>query len=134
MIGVYLALAALVILGTAMVLIGRWDAGMTASDRPAAEPLPDGAWGASDVENLRFRVGLRGYRMEDVDAALRALAAELRRRDAGEGGSAMTPSGIPHPGGTGLPAPPEQIGAPSTARRNDLSAPPSDLPGTSPGA
>lgn len=81
MILVYLALAALVVLGVVMVLTGRWDPALSPTDRPLAEPLPSGPWRSADVEGLRFRVGLRGYRMEDVDAALAALAAELRRRD-----------------------------------------------------
>lgn len=105
MIGVYLAFAALVILGAVMILTGRWDPGIAATDRPAAEPLPEGSWQAEDVEALRFRVGLRGYRMEDVDAALAAVAAELRRRDAGETGAAQ----------------------------RVFSAPPSDRPGTAQG-
>jgi DivIVA domain-containing protein len=79
---VYLALAALVVLGVVMVLTGRWDPGIAPADRPPPPPLPPGPWRPADVEELRFRVGLRGYRMQDVDAALSALATELRRRDA----------------------------------------------------
>lgn len=81
-VAVFLALSALVVLGAAMVLTGRWDAGLAAGDRPGPPRLPDRPWRAGDVEGLRFRVGLRGYRMEDVDAALAAIADDLRGRPA----------------------------------------------------
>lgn len=78
---VFVLLAVIVIAGAVLVLAGRWDPGMVPPDRPAAAPLPQPPWSAADVRGLRFRVGLRGYRMQDVDAALAALAAELDRRD-----------------------------------------------------
>ena len=34
-----------------------------------------------DVESLRFDIGLRGYRMDQVDAVLDRLTEELRARD-----------------------------------------------------
>lgn len=40
--------------------------------------LPPDAWGADDVGRLRFDHGLRGYRMDQVDEVLDALAARLR--------------------------------------------------------
>jgi DivIVA domain-containing protein len=40
--------------------------------------LPDRLLTADDVAGLRFRTGLRGYRMDDVDAALDRLAQSLR--------------------------------------------------------
>lgn len=36
--------------------------------------LPDRPLTAADLAGLRFRVGFRGYRMEDVDAALERIA------------------------------------------------------------
>jgi DivIVA domain-containing protein len=52
--------------------------------RDRAEPeLPaDGPVGADDLERVRFGMALRGYRMDEVDALLDRLAAELRERDA----------------------------------------------------
>ncbi|MFJ7629946.1 DivIVA domain-containing protein [Streptomyces sp. NPDC097595] len=44
---------------------------------PASRPV-----GRADVEALRLPVGLRGYRMADVDDALGRLGAELAERDA----------------------------------------------------
>jgi DivIVA domain-containing protein len=40
--------------------------------------LPDRPLTADDVAGLRFRTGLRGYRMEDVDAAIARLGDALR--------------------------------------------------------
>ncbi|HVY09666.1 MAG TPA: DivIVA domain-containing protein [Mycobacteriales bacterium] len=44
--------------------------------------LPDRPLTAADIGALRFRVGLRGYRMDDVDAALDRLRAELAAAEA----------------------------------------------------
>lgn len=52
--------------------------------------LPDRPLTARDIPGLRFRVGWRGYRMEDVDAALDRLSESLQ---AAEG--ALTP--VPPP-------------------------------------
>ncbi|MGW3465392.1 DivIVA domain-containing protein [Streptomyces olivaceoviridis] len=47
------------------------------------DPLPaDRPVGRADVEDLRFPLAPRGYRMADVDDALGRLAAELAERDA----------------------------------------------------
>jgi DivIVA domain-containing protein len=40
--------------------------------------LPDRRLDADDIPRLRFRIGLRGYRMEDVDAALDRVAQSMR--------------------------------------------------------
>lgn len=40
--------------------------------------LPDRILGADDIPALRFRTGVRGYRMQDVDAALERVAQALR--------------------------------------------------------
>ncbi|MFJ3334011.1 DivIVA domain-containing protein [Streptomyces sp. NPDC086766] len=47
------------------------------------DPLPpDRPVHRADVENLRFPLAPRGYRMADVDDALGRLAAEIAERDA----------------------------------------------------
>jgi DivIVA domain-containing protein len=38
---------------------------------------PDRALTAGDIDGLRFRVGLRGYRMDDVDEALDRIRSEM---------------------------------------------------------
>ena len=49
-------------------------------DRPDLQ-LPDGPVTADDVEAVRFSTAVRGYRMDEVDAVLARLAAELADRD-----------------------------------------------------
>ncbi|GAB2788196.1 hypothetical protein ACWGJ2_34340 [Streptomyces sp. NPDC054796] len=47
------------------------------------EPLPpDRPVGRADVDGLRLAVGVRGYRMRQVDDVLDRLGAELAERDA----------------------------------------------------
>jgi DivIVA domain-containing protein len=41
--------------------------------------LPDRPLTVDDVPRLRFRTGIRGYRMEDVDAAIDRLGEALRQ-------------------------------------------------------
>lgn len=43
--------------------------------------LPDGPISAADIPRLRFRIGLRGYRMDDVDAALARIQDSLAEAD-----------------------------------------------------
>lgn len=45
--------------------------------------VPDRPLRADDVGGLRFRVGWRGYRMDDVDAALDRLTEALREAEQG---------------------------------------------------
>lgn len=47
----------------------------------SATPLPAGPLAAADVHDVRFDQAVRGYRMEQVDAALSRLASELGERD-----------------------------------------------------
>jgi DivIVA domain-containing protein len=67
--------------------------------------LPDRTLTADDIPRLRFRTGLRGYRMEDVDAALERITQALYGQQvdavtaAGptgpESGSALDPAPAP---------------------------------------
>jgi DivIVA domain-containing protein len=76
-------------------------------DRPVSRP---------DVDAVRFSVGLRGYRMDEVDDVLDRIAADLESRDArirqlelelhsrpaylgdaGYGAQVQYPSGLAHP-------------------------------------
>lgn len=50
-------------------------------DRPMAE-LPPTLLHPDDVDDVRFGVGLRGYRMDEVDGVLDRLSSELAERDA----------------------------------------------------
>ena len=88
---VFLILVVLVVLGAALVLVGRWDASLADSGRPARPPLPPQPWRADDIRTMEFRVGLRGYRMEDVDEMLRHLAAQLEVAEADSAATEQSP-------------------------------------------
>ncbi len=91
---VFVALAAVVILGVALILAGRLNAGLADPGRPGPPPLPTGPWSADDVAEIRFRVGLRGYRMQDVDAMLAALAEQLAERGQEPGPGSAADEGV----------------------------------------
>jgi len=52
-----------------------------------------------DVDGVRFSVGMRGYRMDEVDDVLDRLAAEVQLRDAriDELESRLVARGVPRP-------------------------------------
>jgi DivIVA domain-containing protein len=85
---------------------------LTYSDRGlSAEPvdhvdlgLPDRVLTADDIAGLRFRTGARGYRMQDVDAALVQITAALR---------AAEPSAAPEPPAPAVPPAPPAPAAPA---------------------
>ncbi|NAZ81001.1 DivIVA domain-containing protein [Kineococcus sp. R8] len=66
----------------AAVASGRITGGLgpATSSRPYVG-LPEGPVVASDVDAVRFSLGLRGYRMDEVDAVLEKLRDEIRERD-----------------------------------------------------
>lgn len=71
-----------VIGGIAVLAAGRGDSYVTAEpDRKATGLLPPGQIGRDDVRRLRFSLGFRGYRMDEVDAVLERLGDELEDRD-----------------------------------------------------
>ena len=78
---VFVVTAAVVVFAVAAVAAGRGDGLATEPPDRAPEPLPEGPLSADDVAAARFAVGLRGYRMDQVDGALARLQAELLRRD-----------------------------------------------------
>ena len=85
----FIVLGGLVLVGVAVLLSYLGD---TLEDTPEDAPdagLPDRQLVADDIPRLRFRVGLRGYRMSDVDAALDRVEAALRE--------AQTPSAVQTP-------------------------------------
>lgn len=45
------------------------------------EPLPDDELNDADFDELHFDVGLRGYRMSEVDGVIDRLRRELREKD-----------------------------------------------------
>src|SRR5580698_1605257 len=70
--------------------------------------LPDRPITARDIPGLRFRVGWRGYRMEDVDAALDRLSESLRAAEGGLPSRAPAPSTAePDPDDPAVPPDPQ---------------------------
>ena len=67
-------------------------------DRADLDLPADGPVGADDLERVRFGMALRGYRMDEVDALLDRLAAELRDRDARLAQLQAAPAPEPVPG------------------------------------
>ena len=79
---------ALALLGVVLVLFAAavlsTREGTVLADAPQDLPdlgLPEGPLQPADVEDLRFSLAPRGYRMDEVDAVLDRLAAELAERD-----------------------------------------------------
>ncbi len=66
----------------ALVAVGRLGGLPDAAPQRAALNLPAGTLTGSDVERVRFGVGLRGYRMDQVDEVLDRVSADLDERDA----------------------------------------------------
>jgi DivIVA domain-containing protein len=76
------ALPLLVIAGSAVLAAG-WGAGMAAvyDDRPDVLVPGDRMLAGDDLRRVGFTTAFRGYRMDEVDALLDRLAAELDARD-----------------------------------------------------
>jgi DivIVA domain-containing protein len=72
----------LLIGAVAVVASGRWGAMSTAyDDRPDMTVPARQALTSTDIESARFGVGLRGYRMDEVDTLLERVAKEVAERD-----------------------------------------------------
>jgi DivIVA domain-containing protein len=76
----HLLLVLLAVGGVAAVAVGKVRGGLPepTSSRPEVE-LPETV-SAQDIDRLRFSVGFRGYRMDEVDEVLDRLSAELGAR------------------------------------------------------
>ena len=73
----------LLIGAVAVVASGRWGAMSTAyDDRPDLSVPARQTLTADDIEATRFGVGLRGYRMDEVDSLLERVAREVAGADA----------------------------------------------------
>ncbi len=76
---ILILLVALAVVGvTAVVAVGRGD-GLSdpEPDRAPYGTLPPGDVDRAALDRLRFSLGFRGYRMDEVDAVLDRVAAEL---------------------------------------------------------
>lgn len=78
---VFVVVAALVVFAVVAVTLGRGD---LLDDEPpvvAGPRLGSQELHADDLNDLRFAVVARGYRMDQVDQVLRRLGIELSQRD-----------------------------------------------------
>ncbi len=67
---------------TAAAVLGGIPTGWSdAASSHRHEALPEETLHPEDLQELRFDVGLRGYRMDQVDAVLERLGEELQDRD-----------------------------------------------------
>ncbi|MFF1821089.1 DivIVA domain-containing protein [Kribbella sp. NPDC058245] len=72
----------LLIGAVAVVASGRWGAMSPAyDDRPDMTVPARQALTSTEIESVRFAVGLRGYRMDEVDTLLERVAREVAERD-----------------------------------------------------
>ncbi len=72
-----------VILAVALLAVGRLgELRSVAPDRAPLNLPPAGPLARADLEQVRFAVGARGYRMDEVDEVLDRAAADLAERDA----------------------------------------------------
>jgi DivIVA domain-containing protein len=79
----FFALIVVLLIGAvAVVASGRWGAmSETYDDRPDVLVPARHALTAEDIESSRFAVGVRGYRMDEVDTLLERVAREVAERD-----------------------------------------------------
>lgn len=77
---IFVLLGLLIVAGAALLLVGKLDASPSGDESGGPTVPPTSGWSADAVERLKFRVVLRGYRMDEVDAVLASLAEELRSR------------------------------------------------------
>ncbi|SEF17747.1 DivIVA domain-containing protein [Jiangella alba] len=78
---VFVIVAAAVLFGAVLLVLGRGDVLQPETPGGEAKLLPADAVGPDDVAGLRFSVVHRGYRMDQVDLVLDRLQRELAWRD-----------------------------------------------------
>ncbi len=80
---IFIGLVVVVVAAVAAVAVGHGDGLATASpDRPEVAVPADRRLTAADLADVGLSVGLRGYRMDEVDDLLARLGTEISERDA----------------------------------------------------
>ena len=100
---VFMIAAIAVIAVVALLAVGRLGELADVEGDRAPLALPDDRpLDGQDVDGVKFAVGLRGYRMDEVDDVLDRLAAEVDQRDAkiAELESRLAGRGVPRPAPT----------------------------------
>lgn len=108
---VFMVAGVVVVTVVALVAVGRIDATLPEAE-PALPPptLPeDRPVAPADVDAVRFGVGVRGYRMDEVDEVLDRLGAEVAERDAriADLEQRLAARGVPRPDALGFDVPEE---------------------------
>jgi DivIVA domain-containing protein len=105
-----LALLTLAVVAGVAALLAGFVTGGGLDDAPSTIPerrLPEGPITGRDVERLRFVPALRGYRMDQVDAAMDRLGQEIDRLraelDQAEQPAEQDGGALPQPGEYGPP-------------------------------
>ena len=81
MLVVFVVTGVVVVFAVAAAAVGR-GGGLDPVESDLIRPsLPDGPISADDLDSVRFAVGFRGYRMDQVDDVLNRLGRELTERD-----------------------------------------------------
>ncbi|WP_216853111.1 DivIVA domain-containing protein [Phytoactinopolyspora halotolerans] len=78
---VFVIVAAAVLFAVVAVTLGRGDLMEAEPPAVAGPELSPDALHAEDLDELRFSVAVRGYRMDQVEVVLDRLATELAQRD-----------------------------------------------------
>jgi DivIVA domain-containing protein len=86
MVIMFVLLGIAVVAGVALLASGRWqDPGLPADRNDRGVPdfvdVPLGALTADDLQELQIDPAVRGYRMDEVDAVIDRLVAEISDRD-----------------------------------------------------
>jgi len=92
--------------------------GQAPPDREPADLPDDRTLLRGDVDRVRFAVGLRGYRMDQVDSVLDRLASELDERDEYIG----TLTGALNAAGAEVPKRPERVALEAAAEEPEVEA------------
>ncbi|GGU43146.1 DivIVA domain-containing protein [Nocardioides albus] len=92
---IFAALIVLALGGVALVAAGAGaPMGEEYGDQPDVLVPRDRVLEAADLRRVRFSVGLRGYRMAEVDALIARLAEEAEWRESTAGGDAAAGVGV----------------------------------------
>lgn len=122
-----LVVVAFIVVGVAVVaavvlaLLGRWNPeGLPDAPPERAEPaldrVPVGQVTAADIAEVRLDQAVRGYRMDEVDAVIGRLTAEIAERDRLLGRTGADPAA---PGESGAGEPPAGSDAGPAAEQAD---------------
>lgn len=89
----FLVVLVLLIAAIALVATGRFGSLPVATRDKAPTRIPQAPVTAEELGATRFNLGFRGYRMDQVDALLRAVEETLRDRDVAPSSESLSNTG-----------------------------------------